>query len=79
MEKVEIDIFAFIHTPDPTKVRVVEGERNKDETRLLDTTIGRTAPLLPVAPDRTGSNYTVVEDVAPVQPRRQGKRKSVTP
>ncbi|GJT50904.1 hypothetical protein Tco_0977061 [Tanacetum coccineum] len=48
----EMDIFAFIHTPDPTKVRVVKRERNEDEPRLLDTTIGRTVPLLPVAPDR---------------------------
>nr|GEW67388.1 hypothetical protein [Tanacetum cinerariifolium] len=51
----EMDIFAFIHTPDPTKVRVVEREQNKDEPRLLDTTVGRTVPLLPVAPDRADS------------------------
>nr|GEW03927.1 transposase (putative), gypsy type [Tanacetum cinerariifolium] len=51
----EMDIFAFIHTLDPTKVRVVERERNKDEPRLMDTTIGRTVPLLPVAPDRADS------------------------
>ncbi|GKE65505.1 hypothetical protein Tco_1519666, partial [Tanacetum coccineum] len=51
----EIDIFAFIYTPDPTKVRVVERERNEDEPRLLDTTIGRTVLLLLVAPDRAGS------------------------
>ncbi|GKC63606.1 hypothetical protein Tco_1096204, partial [Tanacetum coccineum] len=50
-----IDIFAFIHTPDPTKVRVVERERNADELRLLDITIGRTVPLLPVSPDRAES------------------------
>ncbi|GKG18590.1 hypothetical protein Tco_0372888, partial [Tanacetum coccineum] len=37
-----MDIFAFIHTPDPTKVKVVEQERNEDEPRLLDTTVGRT-------------------------------------
>ncbi|GJV20594.1 hypothetical protein Tco_1369614 [Tanacetum coccineum] len=93
-------------------------EQNKDETRLLDTTIGRTILLLPVAPDRAESkleatverlfdeggsgNQTeqgdstgggkdadiqpviktadnVVEDVASVRPRSQGKRKSVTP
>ncbi|GKG51922.1 hypothetical protein Tco_0544560, partial [Tanacetum coccineum] len=47
-----MDIFAFIHTPDLTKVRVVERERNEDEPRLLDTTVGRTVPLLPIAPDR---------------------------
>ncbi|GJZ64937.1 hypothetical protein Tco_0621633 [Tanacetum coccineum] len=114
--KEEMDIFAFIHTPDPTKVRVVKRERNEDEPRLLDTTIGRTVPLLPVAPDRADSELgasverlfdeggsgnqteqgdsaggrqdaniqpvveaadTVVEDAAPMQLKRQGKRKFV--
>nr|GEV69975.1 transposase (putative), gypsy type [Tanacetum cinerariifolium] len=112
----EMDIFTFIHTLDPTKVRVVERERNKDEPRLLDTTVGRTVPLLSVTPDRADSELeasverlfdegasgtqteqgdsakggldasiqpvveaanTVVEDAAPVQARRQGKRKFV--
>ncbi|GKB54290.1 hypothetical protein Tco_0905043 [Tanacetum coccineum] len=73
----EINIFAFIHTPNPTKVRVVKREQNEDDPRLLDTTVGRTVSLLPVAPDRAESKHTVVEVVAPVQPRRQGKRKSV--
>ncbi|GJX76670.1 hypothetical protein Tco_0323481 [Tanacetum coccineum] len=88
----------------------------KGKARLLDTTIGRIVPLLPVAPDRAGSELeasveklfdeggsgnqteqedsteggqddniqpvveaadTAVEDVAPVQPRRQRKRKYV--
>ncbi|GJR95703.1 hypothetical protein Tco_0267877 [Tanacetum coccineum] len=53
--KEEMDIFAFIHTPDPTKVRVVEQERNEDEPRLLDTTVGRRVPLLLVALDRAES------------------------
>nr|GEW02826.1 transposase, MuDR, MULE transposase domain protein [Tanacetum cinerariifolium] len=51
----ELDIFTFIHTPDPTKVRVFEREQNEDEPRLLDTTVGRTVPLLSVAPDRADS------------------------
>nr|GEV01206.1 hypothetical protein [Tanacetum cinerariifolium] len=51
----EMDIFAFIHTSDPTNVRVVERERNEDEPQLLDTTVGRTIPLLPVAFDRADS------------------------
>nr|GEX16867.1 transposase (putative), gypsy type [Tanacetum cinerariifolium] len=115
-EMVELDIFAFIHTLNPTKVRVVERERNEDEPRLLDTIVGRTIPLLPVAHDRADSELeanverlfdeggngnqtkqgdsarggpdaniqpvveaanTVVEDAAPVQSRRQRKRKSV--
>nr|GEW02432.1 hypothetical protein [Tanacetum cinerariifolium] len=80
-----MDIFSFIHNSDPTKVRVVERERNVDEPRLLDTTIGRIVSLLPVAPDHADSELeaspvveaanTVVEDAAPVQSRHQGKRK----
>nr|GFA27933.1 hypothetical protein [Tanacetum cinerariifolium] len=50
-----MDIFAFIHTLDPTKVRVVKREQNKDEPQLLDTPVGRIVPLLPVAPDRADS------------------------
>nr|GEY03583.1 putative ribonuclease H-like domain-containing protein [Tanacetum cinerariifolium] len=48
----EMDIFAFIHTSDPTKVKIIKQERNKGEPLLLETTIGRTVPLLLVAPDR---------------------------
>ncbi|GJV96893.1 hypothetical protein Tco_1548470 [Tanacetum coccineum] len=48
----DMDIFAFIHTPDPSKVKVVERERKEDKPRLLETTVDRTVPLLPVAPDR---------------------------
>nr|GEW47831.1 transposase (putative), gypsy type [Tanacetum cinerariifolium] len=112
----DMDLFAFIHAPDPTKVRVVERERDVDEPRLLDTTVGRIVPLLLVAPDRADSELEasverlfdeggsgnqmeqgdsvrgrpdvdiqpivkaaniVTEDAAPVQLRRQEKRKSV--
>ncbi|GJT35977.1 hypothetical protein Tco_0926396 [Tanacetum coccineum] len=86
----EMDIFAFIHALDPTKVKIIERERNEGEPLLLKTTIGRTVPLLPVAPDRAKSGGegadiqlvseptdTVVEDVAPLQPRHQKKRKTV--
>ncbi|GKA04386.1 hypothetical protein Tco_0677167 [Tanacetum coccineum] len=101
---------------DPTKVRVVERALNKDEPLLLHTTVGRTVPLLSVAPDRaeseleasvdmhfdeggsgnqtehegsTGSGRdaniqlvseatdTVAEDMVPLQPRRQRKRKTM--
>nr|GEX84066.1 hypothetical protein [Tanacetum cinerariifolium] len=48
----DMDIFAFIHTPDPTKVEVVERERKDDKPRLLKTTVGHIVPLLLVAPDR---------------------------
>ncbi|GJX82702.1 gypsy type transposase [Tanacetum coccineum] len=88
---VYMDIFAFIQTPDPTKVRVVERERKEKEPLLLKTTIGRTVPLLPVVPvcaeselgasvDRLfdeGAVATVAKDVAPLQPRRQRKRKTM--
>nr|GEW51933.1 hypothetical protein [Tanacetum cinerariifolium] len=51
----DMDIFAFIHTSDPTKVKVIERERKEDELRLLETTVGHIVPLLPVAPDRDES------------------------
>ncbi|GKE77841.1 hypothetical protein Tco_1543961, partial [Tanacetum coccineum] len=105
----EMDIFAFIHTPDPTKVKIAKREKNEDKPLLLETTSRRIVPLLPVAPDCAenelkasvdrlfdeggsgiqaeqedstgvgkGTNIQpIVEVVAPVQPRRQGKRKSV--
>ncbi|GJT08878.1 hypothetical protein Tco_0843340 [Tanacetum coccineum] len=104
-----MDIFAFIHTPDPTKVKIVEQERNKDEPLLLATTIRCNVHMLLVAPDHAkseleasidklfdeggsgnqaeqgdsvgvgeGTNIMpVVEVVAPMQPRRQWKRKFV--
>ncbi|GKB05189.1 hypothetical protein Tco_0833384 [Tanacetum coccineum] len=108
----------FLHKnrEDPTKVKVVEWERIKDEPPFLETTVGHTVPLLPVAPDRAESELeasvdrlfdeggsgnqteqghstgggrgtdiqpvsevvdTAVEDVAPVQPKRKRKRKTV--
>ncbi|GJY64368.1 hypothetical protein Tco_0465828, partial [Tanacetum coccineum] len=87
---LEMDIFAFIHTPDPTKVRVVERERNEDEPRLLDTTVGRNVLLLPVAPNHAeskleasverlfdeGGSGTQTEQ-GDFAPRHQGKRKSM--
>ncbi|GKF80172.1 hypothetical protein Tco_0238774, partial [Tanacetum coccineum] len=114
----DMDIFAFIHTPDPTKLKVAERERKEDEPRLLETTVGRTVPLLPVTPDRgeseldasvdklfdeggsgtqteqgdsagggggqginiqpvTETTDIVAEDVIPLQPRRQKKRKTI--
>ncbi|GJZ24478.1 hypothetical protein Tco_0561937 [Tanacetum coccineum] len=46
----EMDLLSFIRTADPTKVRVGERQRAEDEPKLLDTTVGRVVPLLPVAP-----------------------------
>ncbi|GKC77095.1 hypothetical protein Tco_1127869 [Tanacetum coccineum] len=58
----EMDIFAFIHALDPTKVKFVKRERNKGEPLLLETTIGRIVPLLPVAPDRADSELEASVD-----------------
>nr|GEU91439.1 retrovirus-related Pol polyprotein from transposon TNT 1-94 [Tanacetum cinerariifolium] len=55
-----MDIFAFIHTPNPTKVKFVKRERKDNEPRLLKTTVDRIVPLLPVAPDRAESELDAV-------------------
>nr|GFC75385.1 hypothetical protein [Tanacetum cinerariifolium] len=52
----DMDLFTFIHTSDPTKVKVVERERVEDDPLLLQTTVGRTVPLLLVVPDRADSD-----------------------
>nr|GEU72623.1 putative transposase (putative), gypsy type [Tanacetum cinerariifolium] len=98
-----MNLLAFIRTADPTKVKVAE--RQQDEPRLLESTVGRVVPLLPIALARASSELeasvdklfdegasgdggyvdvrlvavttdTIVEDVAPLQPRRQRKRKT---
>ncbi|GJV22042.1 hypothetical protein Tco_1371062, partial [Tanacetum coccineum] len=46
---IKMDLFSFIRTADPTKVRVGKRQRIKDEPKLLDTTVGRVVPLLAVA------------------------------
>ncbi|GKC99050.1 hypothetical protein Tco_1169325 [Tanacetum coccineum] len=46
LDEDKMNLFAFIHTPDPTKVKVVERER---------TTVGCMVPLLPVTPDLEAS------------------------
>ncbi|GJS40900.1 hypothetical protein Tco_0565943 [Tanacetum coccineum] len=58
----EMDLFAFILTADPTKVMIGERQRSEDEPRLLDTTVGRTVPLLPVAPARAQSELDASVD-----------------
>nr|GEV76723.1 hypothetical protein [Tanacetum cinerariifolium] len=57
-----IDLFAFIHTPDPTKVEVVKRDQVEDEPLLLQTIVGRTVPLLLVTPDRAGSELEISID-----------------
>nr|GEZ51240.1 hypothetical protein [Tanacetum cinerariifolium] len=51
-----MDLFAFIHVTDPTKVRVVERERAEGEPWVLETTFGRTVLLLLIALDRADSD-----------------------
>ncbi|GJV29128.1 hypothetical protein Tco_1385576 [Tanacetum coccineum] len=48
-----MDLSTFINVADPTLVKVVERERVEGEAKLLETTVGRTVPLLPVAPVRS--------------------------
>ncbi|GKB84940.1 hypothetical protein Tco_0957212 [Tanacetum coccineum] len=82
----EMDLLAFIRTADPTKVRVGERQCGEDEPKLLDTTVGRTVPLLPVAPARAQSELdanvdsevaeVVAEDEIPLR-SRQRKRKTI--
>ncbi|GJZ40931.1 hypothetical protein Tco_0587817, partial [Tanacetum coccineum] len=59
----EMDLFAFIRTVDPTKVRIGERQRSENEPKLLDTTVGRTVPLLPVAPARAASELDASVDM----------------
>ncbi|GJW70734.1 hypothetical protein Tco_0127651 [Tanacetum coccineum] len=58
----EMDLFAFIRTADPTKVRIGERQRGEDEPKLLATTVGRTVPLLPVAPAHAQSELDASVD-----------------
>ncbi|GJQ97918.1 hypothetical protein Tco_0009057 [Tanacetum coccineum] len=112
----QMDLLSFIQTADPIKVRIGERQRAEDEPKLLDTTVGRVVPLLPVASSRASSELEasvdklfdeggsgshaeqgdsvscghgvgvpqvsetaeiIAKDAAPVQPRRQIKRKTV--
>ncbi|GJY87738.1 hypothetical protein Tco_0502366 [Tanacetum coccineum] len=61
-DREDMDTFAFIRTPDPTKVKVVEREQHEGEPRLLEVTVGRIVPLLPVAPDRGESELAASVD-----------------
>ncbi|GKA15213.1 protein chromatin remodeling 4 [Tanacetum coccineum] len=51
----DMDLLAFIHVVDPTKVKVGEREHAEEEARLLDSTVGRVVLLLPIAPDHADS------------------------
>nr|GEV42861.1 hypothetical protein [Tanacetum cinerariifolium] len=71
-----MDLLSFIQTANLTKVRVAERQRVENKPRLLESTVGRVVPLLPIAPARASSELEA-SDVAPLQPRRQRKRKTV--
>ncbi|GKF86845.1 hypothetical protein Tco_0254672, partial [Tanacetum coccineum] len=57
-----MDLFAFIRTADPIKVRVGERQRTEGKPGLLDTTVGRVVPLLSVAPARDSSELEASVD-----------------
>ncbi|GJV64088.1 hypothetical protein Tco_1474916, partial [Tanacetum coccineum] len=57
-----MDIFPLIHTPDPTKVKIIEREQNEDEPLLLQTKFGRTVPLFLVVPDHAESKLEASVD-----------------
>ncbi|GJU78082.1 gypsy type transposase [Tanacetum coccineum] len=58
----EMNLLSFIRTADPSKVRIGERQRGEDEPQLLDTTVGRVVPLLPVAPARADSELEASVD-----------------
>nr|GEW90022.1 transposase (putative), gypsy type [Tanacetum cinerariifolium] len=84
-KRQEMDLLSFIRTADPTKVRIGERQHDKDEPKLLETTIGRVVSLLPVAPVRSSIELEASvdklfdergSDVAPTQPKRKKKQKT---
>nr|GEX16032.1 hypothetical protein [Tanacetum cinerariifolium] len=80
--QTDIDLFAFIHTLDPTKVRVVEREVDKlfdeggsgNRTKQRGSAGSERCANVQLVSEATD---TVAEDVAPLQPRRQRKRKTM--
>ncbi|GJR84546.1 hypothetical protein Tco_0155331 [Tanacetum coccineum] len=57
-----MDLLSFIRTADPTKVRVGERQHAEGKPKLLDTTMGRVVPLLPVAPARASKELEASVD-----------------
>ncbi|GKB80840.1 hypothetical protein Tco_0947735, partial [Tanacetum coccineum] len=77
----DMDIFSFIRTSDPTKVKVVERERHEGEPRLLeveqgDSASGGDGQDIDVQPVVTTAD-TISKEVVPLQPRHHRKRKTV--
>ncbi|GKA97142.1 hypothetical protein Tco_0825036 [Tanacetum coccineum] len=76
-DETDMDLFAFIQVANPTKVRVVERERAEREAKLLDSTIGRVVPLLPVASARAKSELEASVDKLFDEGGSAGQRDSV--
>ncbi|GJV73946.1 hypothetical protein Tco_1493941 [Tanacetum coccineum] len=62
LRSIKMDLLSFIRTAVPTKVRIGERQRAEDKPKLLDTTVGRVVPLLPIAPDRAESELEASVD-----------------
>ncbi|GJU34401.1 hypothetical protein Tco_1182755 [Tanacetum coccineum] len=60
---VEMDLFAFIHHVDPTKVRIGERQIEEGQVSLLESTKGRVIPLAGV--DEQGDHHDNVMDIEP--------------
>ncbi|GJR82773.1 hypothetical protein Tco_0153558 [Tanacetum coccineum] len=58
----EMDLFAFIHVTDPTKVKIVESEHAEGERKLLDSIVRRVVLLLQVASARSESELEASVD-----------------
>ncbi|GKC02700.1 hypothetical protein Tco_0994310, partial [Tanacetum coccineum] len=58
-----MDLFAFIHHADPTKVRIGERQIEEGQVSLLESTKGRVIPLAGV--DEQGDQHDNVKDVEP--------------
>ncbi|GKG49324.1 hypothetical protein Tco_0515776, partial [Tanacetum coccineum] len=57
-----MNLLSFIRTTDPSKVRIGKRTRGEDKPQLLDTTVGRVVPLLPVAHARTDNELEASMD-----------------
>ncbi|GJR89967.1 hypothetical protein Tco_0213978 [Tanacetum coccineum] len=58
---VEMDLFAFIHHADPTKLRIGEREVREGEVSLLELTRGRIVPLM-VVNEQENQNEVVQDE-----------------
>ncbi|GKG05131.1 hypothetical protein Tco_0315518, partial [Tanacetum coccineum] len=83
LHSIKMNLLSFIRTADPSKVRIGERQRGKDEPQLLDTVVGRVVPFLPIAPARADSELEANVDRlfdeggGGTHPRRHKKRKTI--